>query len=323
MNQQQLGWKGHREALTFDFAWAYLVSMAAALAGLFLPFAQQQYGCPHDAACLLIAALSQPSLVGGQAGPALLGVVSGALLLALFSLVRPQRPLFLVGLALSLTTLALVSFDAATAGSWIFKLQDPFPVTSEAGFYLATIGCSSASLMALLLLVVGDSFHPGKLQRKTLVACAYPVFMTICLVGLLVPFVQQGCPAPRCIAGKLALPNDLLAQSQQGLALLALVLAGLLVGGVTIRRLSTPILLVQLALPVATLAVICLDAADPWVRVLQLPPDFLSVLLVLAPGFYLAIIGSAGSLLIALLLLVDGRWHPRRATGLSVRGAAA
>ncbi len=123
MNQQQLGWKGHREALTFDFAWAYLVSMAAALAGLFLPFAQQQYGCPHDAACLLIAALSQPSLVGGQAGPALLGVVSGALLLALFSLVRPQRPLFLVGLALSLTTLALVSFDAATAGSWIFKLR--------------------------------------------------------------------------------------------------------------------------------------------------------------------------------------------------------
>ena len=99
----------------------------------------------------------------------------------------------------------------------------------EVGFYLATIGSASASLMALLLLVSGPS-HPGELQLKALVTCAYPVFMTICLAGLLVPFVQQGCPAPRCIAGKLALPNDLLAQSQQGLALLALVLAGLLGG---------------------------------------------------------------------------------------------
>ena len=213
------------------------------------PLPQQQYGCPHDAACLLIAALSQPSLVGGQAGAALLGVVSGALLLALFSLVRPQRPLFLVGLALSLIDPGPGQLRRGHRRELDLQLQDPFPVTFEVGFYLATIGCASASLMALLLLVVGDPFHPGKLQRKTLVACAYPVFMTICLVGLLVPFVQQGCPAPRCIAGKLALPNDLLAQSQQGLALLALVLAGLLVGGVTIRRLSTPILLVQLCPP--------------------------------------------------------------------------
>jgi len=322
MMQRLFGWEGRREALTFGFAWIYLVSMTSVLAGLFLPFAEQQYGCPRNTACLLLAELSQPPLVQGQAGTALLGLVSGALLLGLLSLVRPWRSVCVIELALSLVTLALVGLDAATAGRWIFGLQDPLPVGFEVGFYQATIGSASASLMALLLLVSGPS-HPGELQLKALVTCAYPVFMTICLAGLLVPFVQQGCPAPRCIAGKLALPNDLLAQSQQGLALLALVLAGLLVAGVTIRRLSTPVLLVQLALPVAALALIILDAADPWVRVLQLRPDFLSVLLVFAPGFYLAIIGSAGALLIALVLFFAGRWHPRRATGLSVRGAAA
>ena len=62
--QRLFGWEGRREALTFGFAWIYLVSMTSVLAGLFLPFAEQQYGCPRNTACLLLAELSQPPLVG-------------------------------------------------------------------------------------------------------------------------------------------------------------------------------------------------------------------------------------------------------------------
>jgi hypothetical protein len=155
----------HRErALALSFAWAYLVSMVVALVGLFLPFVQQQFGCPPTAACILPVVVAQPSLVHTQVGPTLLGLVSGALLVGLLKVVVAGRTPTLIPLALSAAILAVVSFDAATAGSWVWGHGDPLPVSFEAGFYLATIGSASASLMALLLL--GGSFSQPRCARR-------------------------------------------------------------------------------------------------------------------------------------------------------------
>ena len=300
--------------VTFGFAWVYLVSSVAALAGLFLPFGRQVYGCPPGAGCLLLAAVAEPTLAQVLAGTALLGLLSGAVLLGLLSLIRPARLLFLVGLLLSLAALTLVSVEAATARSWLSPWpQDPLPVNLEAGFYLATIGSACASLMALVLFVKGSS-QPWKRETTGVslgFAWAYPVAIAVGLAGVLVPFVWEPFPDTQWS----------LAQGQEGSVLLALVLVTLVVGGLTVIRLSTPIGVAQLVLPVATLTLTGLDAADPSVRVLQVPSG--SVLpLTFAPGFYLAVIGSTSASLLTLLLLVRCLSHPRLSRGTAASAAA-
>lgn len=286
---------------TLGTAWVYVVyvvSTLAALAGLFLPFGRQAYGCPPRSICLLFGAVADRTLAQVQAGAALLGLLSVALLLGLLTLVRPGRLLTLLGLPLSVAALALVSFEAATVRSWLSPWpQDPLPVNLEAGFYLATIGSACASLTALLLLVRGSS-QPWKIQatRPSLgFAGAYLAAMAVGLAGILVPFVWEPFPSAQWS----------LAQGQDGPTLLVVALVALAVGGVTVIRTSTTMRVAQLILPLATLILIGLDAADPLARVLQLQPDSGSGLpLSFAPGFYLALISSATASLLALLPLV-------------------
>ncbi len=145
-------------------------------------------------------------------------------------------------------------------------------------------------------------------QTQAAFAVTYVGSVAVILSGLFVPFVQQGCPgnAP-CILIKLFLPRTCLAQGQDGLILLALVSAALLVGLVSVAvRLATPLLAAQPILPLATLALVLLDATDAWGRVVQLPRGRFDLLLSFAPGFYLAVIGCGVAFLTALLMLALG-----------------
>ncbi len=144
--------------------------------------------------------------------------------------------------------------------------------------------------------------------------CAYIASSAVALAGLFVPFVQQGCPGnDPCLSLKLYLPHTTLAQGQDGLILLALVIAGLVLGLVGVFRLSTFLLVAKLLVSVATLAIACLDTVDP-MRVLHLLNSF--GLLVLAPGFVVVIIGSALATFFAVVHLALAKLphRPRRSS---------
>jgi hypothetical protein len=133
--------------------------------------------------------------------------------------------------------------------------------------------------------------------------------MAVALAGLFVPFVKQGCPDNLvCALIALFLPHTSLAEGQDGPILVAVVSVALLLGLVALARSSTPLLAANLLLSAASLAMAGLDAAEPW-RVAQMPMMD-SHLLVLAPGFLVAIIGSAVGLFLAVMLLALALLQP-------------
>ncbi|HYA00676.1 MAG TPA: hypothetical protein VEK76_10035 [Candidatus Binatia bacterium] len=155
MKEWRAVWRNLETVPTVAFGWAYLGFTAVVLLGLFLPFVEQEYGCPPTQGCFLFVGVLRPTLFQGETGSALLGLVSGALLAGVFSLVRPRSPFLIAGAALSLAALGLVSFDAATAANWLWGPGDPLPVTLEAGFYLAAVGSAAASVSAIIALLTG------------------------------------------------------------------------------------------------------------------------------------------------------------------------
>jgi hypothetical protein len=146
-------------------------------------------------------------------------------------------------------------------------------------------------------------------------AALYLASQATVVAGLFAPLVaERGCPYSDCTTGLIAF-NRSLAGGQDGLIIVALVIAALFGGGLGIlTRLTPPVAALLLLFPLPTLALAAWAAVDPATRVLQLPGvvggPFDTVPLTLAAGFYLTIFGSAvAEFAAAILLATGGRWR--------------
>jgi hypothetical protein len=147
-------------AVTLGLSWAYVASMAVALAGLFVPFVQQ--GCSINSPCILIKLLlPHTSLAAGQDGPILVAVVAVALLLGLVAVARISTPLLVAKLLLSLATLGVAGLDAVDP-TRVLHMPTMYShlLVLAPGFLIVIIGSALGSFLALLTLALGTVQRP-------------------------------------------------------------------------------------------------------------------------------------------------------------------
>ena len=149
-------------AVTVGLSWAYVASMAVALAGLLVPFVQQ--GCSTNWPCVMIKLfLPHTSLAAGQDGPILVAVVPVALLLGLVAVARFSTPLLVAKLLLSAVTLAVAGLDAVDPTRVLHMPTMYLPLLALApSFLVVIIGSALGSFLALLTLALGTVQRPAQ-----------------------------------------------------------------------------------------------------------------------------------------------------------------
>jgi len=147
-------------AVTVGLSWAYVASMAVALAGLLVPFVQQ--GCSTNWPCVMIKLfLPHTSLAAGQDGPILVAVVLVALLLGLVAVARFSTPLLVAKLLLSAVTLAVAGLDAVDPTRVLHMPTMYLPLLALApSFLVVIIGSALGSFLALLTPALGTVQRP-------------------------------------------------------------------------------------------------------------------------------------------------------------------
>ena len=147
-------------AVTVGLSWAYVASMAVALAGLLVPFVQQ--GCSTNWPCVMIKLfLPHTSLAAGQDGPILVAVVLVALLLGLVAVARFSTPLLVAKLLLSAVTLAVAGLDAVDPTRVLHMPTMYSPLLALApSFLVVIIGSALGSFLALLTPALGTVQRP-------------------------------------------------------------------------------------------------------------------------------------------------------------------
>jgi len=150
-------------------SWAYIASMAVALAGLFVPFVQQ--GCPANGLCLLLKLyLPHTALAQGQDGPILLALVVASLALGLLAVPRPSMLLLGARLIVSLATLAVACLDTFDL-TRVVHLSNPYGFLVLApGFVVVIIGAALGSFLALVLLAFTMLRHRSRRSSTRIVA---------------------------------------------------------------------------------------------------------------------------------------------------------